>query len=141
MLEITGLRYIYPGVQQAALAGVSFNVQRGQILGLLGPNGAGKSTLVAHLAGLLDVQHGEILIDGQPLSDYRRHDPTRIAIAPQDYAFYPMLTVRENLECFAAVNRLHAADARDGLDTTARGNPTSMPPPGSAAQAVRPTRS
>ena len=118
MLEITGLRYIYPGVQQAALAGVSFNVQRGQILGLLGPNGAGKSTLVAHLAGLLDVQHGEILIDGQPLSAYRQHDPTRIAIAPQDYAFYPMLSVRENLECFAAVNRLHALDAREAIART-----------------------
>lgn len=113
MLEITGLAYAYPNVPHPALAGVSFNVQRGQILGLLGPNGAGKSTLVAHLAGLLNVQHGDIRIDGQPLRDYRRHDPTRIAIAPQDYAFYPMLSVRENLECFAAVNRLHAAAARD----------------------------
>ena len=115
MLDITGLAYTYPGVAHAALAGVSFNVQRGQILGLLGPNGAGKSTLVAHLAGLLDVQHGVICIDGQSLRDYRRHDPTRIAVAPQDYAFYPMLSVRENLECFAAVNRLHAGAARDAI--------------------------
>ncbi|MHB8915684.1 MAG: ATP-binding cassette domain-containing protein, partial [Thiobacillus sp.] len=115
MLDITELSYTYPGVAHAALANVSFNVQRGQILGLLGPNGAGKSTLVAHLAGLLNVQHGEIRIDGQSLHDYRRHDPTRMAIAPQDYAFYPMLSVRENLECFAAVNRLHAAAARDAI--------------------------
>lgn len=115
MLDITGLSYTYPGVAHAALTNVSFNVQRGKILGLLGPNGAGKSTLVAHLAGLLDVQQGAIRIDGQPLRDYRRQDPTRIAIAPQDYAFYPMLSVRENLECFAGVNRLHAAAARGAI--------------------------
>ena len=106
MLEISGLAYHYPGAPRAALDAVSFSVPRGQVLGLLGPNGAGKSTLVAHLAGLLPIQHGAIRIDGQPLADYRRHDPTRIAVAPQEYALYPMLSVRENLACFAAVNRL-----------------------------------
>ena len=115
MLEITGLGYTYPKVAQAALFDVTFNVQRGQILGLLGQNGAGKSTLVAHLAGLLNVQRGEIRIDSELLNTYRQHDPTRIAIAPQDYAFYPMLSVRENLECFAAVNRLQAAAAREAI--------------------------
>ena len=115
MLEITGLGYTYPNVTHAALVDVSFSVQRGQILGLLGPNGAGKSTLVAHLAGLLNVQYGEIRIDGELLNTYRQHDPTRIAIAPQDYAFYPMLSVRENFECFAAVNRLYAANAREAI--------------------------
>ena len=115
MLEITGLGYAYPNVAQAALVDVSFDIQRGQILGLLGQNGAGKSTLVAHLAGLLNVQCGEIRIDGELLNTYRQHDPTRIAIAPQDYAFYPMLNVRENLACFAAVNRLHAAAAREAI--------------------------
>lgn len=131
MLDITELSYTYPGVTHAALASVSFNVRRGQILGLLGPNGAGKSTLVAHLAGLLNVQHGEIRIDGQPLRDYRRHDPTRIAIAPQDYAFYPMLSVRENLECFAGVNSLRAAASRDAiahaLDVTQLNDYTKVP--------------
>ena len=109
MLDIAGLRYRYPGAPSAALDAVSFSVKRGQVLGLLGPNGAGKSTLVAHLAGLQRIQQGEIRIDGLPLADYRRRDPTRMAIAPQEYAFYPMLSVRENLACFAAVNRLKGA--------------------------------
>ena len=112
MLAISGLCYRYPDAPSAALDSVSFSVQRGQILGLLGPNGAGKSTLVAHLAGLLRVQQGEIRIDGQLLGDFRRLDPTRIAVAPQDYAFYPMLSVRENLECFAAVSRLNTQAVR-----------------------------
>lgn len=115
MLDIAGLHYCYPGAPNAALDTVSFTVQRGQILGLLGPNGAGKSTLVAHLAGLLTVQQGEIRIDGQLLSEYRRRDPTRIAVAPQDFAFYPMLSVRENLACFAAVCRLSTSAVRTAV--------------------------
>ncbi len=113
MLDIVGLHYRYPDAPHAALNAVSLGVKRGEILGLLGLNGAGKSTLVAHLSGLLPVQRGEITIDGQPLADYRRLDPTRIAVAPQEYAFYPMLSVRENLQCFAAVSRLSAAAVAD----------------------------
>ncbi|MBT9567680.1 MAG: ABC transporter ATP-binding protein [Thiobacillus sp.] len=115
MLDIRDLSYRYPGATQAALDGATCSVQRGQVLGLLGPNGAGKSTLVAHLAGLLPVQQGEILVDREPLADCRRRDPTRIAIAPQEYAFYPMLSVRENLACFAAVNRLTGASRASAI--------------------------
>lgn len=106
MLAIRNLSYRYPHAEKPALAGVSLNAERGQILGLLGPNGAGKTTLISHLSGLLPVQQGDISIDGSPLSVIRRNTPTRIAVAPQDYAFYPMLTVTENLECFAAAGGL-----------------------------------
>ncbi|MFT4174531.1 MAG: ABC transporter ATP-binding protein [Rhodocyclaceae bacterium] len=106
MLSIQQLAYRYPGAPQAALDGVTLGAARGQILGLLGPNGAGKTTLISHLAGRLAVQQGAILIDGTPLDEIRRRTPTRIALAPQEYAFYPMLSVRENLDCFAAAARL-----------------------------------
>ncbi|MHB1238136.1 MAG: ABC transporter ATP-binding protein [Gallionella sp.] len=106
MLEIRDLSYCYPDAEKPSLTGVSLNAGRGKILGLLGPNGAGKTTLISHLSGILQVQHGAILIDGSPLAVVRRKAPTRIAVAPQEYAFYPMLTVKENLECFAAAGRL-----------------------------------
>src|SRR5574340_949841 len=106
MLEIRNISYCYPHTEQPALAGVSLSAGRGQILGLLGPNGAGKTTLISHLSGMLPVQQGDISIDGQPLAVIRRSTPTRIAVAPQEYAFYPMLTVKENLECFAAAGGL-----------------------------------
>jgi len=102
MLSIHDLAFHYPQGEAPALAGVSFEIQRGEVLGLLGPNGAGKTTLIAHLSGALPVQQGAITLDGQPLARVRRDHPTRIAIAPQEYAFYPMLSVRENLDCFAA---------------------------------------
>jgi ABC-2 type transport system ATP-binding protein len=109
MLSIEHLGYRYPSADTAALDGVSLSAQRGSVLGLLGPNGAGKTTLISHLAGLLPVQQGQILIEGQPLAAVRATQPTRIAVAPQEYAFYPMLSVAENLACFAAAGRLRGA--------------------------------
>ena len=116
MLEIRDLAYRYPHAETPALDGVSFDVRRGEVLGLLGPNGAGKTTLIAHLAGALPVQQGSITVDGEPLAAVRRKTPTRIAIAPQEYAFYPMLSVRENLECFAAAAGLDGARRRERIE-------------------------
>jgi ABC-2 type transport system ATP-binding protein len=109
MLQIRDLGFRYPRADKPALDGVSLQAQRGRVLGLLGPNGAGKTTLISHLAGLLPVRQGEILVDGLPLQAVRRREPARIAVAPQEYAFYPMLDVRENLACFGAAGRLSGA--------------------------------
>jgi ABC-2 type transport system ATP-binding protein len=116
MLAVKHLCYRYPHAATAALDDVSLEVQRGGVLGLLGPNGAGKTTLISHLAGMLALQQGEILIDGEPLSTVRARTPTRIAVAPQEYAFYPMLTVVENLACFAGAGRLGAAKRKLRID-------------------------
>jgi ABC-2 type transport system ATP-binding protein len=109
MLALEHLSYRYPGAAQAALDDVSLTAQRGSVLGLLGPNGAGKTTLISHVSGTLAAQGGRVLVDGEPLHAVRARTPTRIAVAPQDYAFYPMLTVAENLACFAAAGRLAGA--------------------------------
>ncbi len=112
MLAIRHLGYRYPATEVPALDDVSFDAARGEVLGLLGPNGAGKTTLIAHLAGLLTIQRGEIAIDGQPLAAARAKQPTRIAIAPQEYAFYPSLSVTENLACFAGVGGLAGSERK-----------------------------
>ena len=115
MLAIAHLGHRYPKAPSAALVDVSLQAGRGKVLGLLGPNGAGKTTLISHLAGLLALQHGEILIDGEPLSAVRAKTPTRIAVAPQEYAFYPMLSVTENLACFAGAGRLQGAKRQERI--------------------------
>ncbi|MDM0115340.1 ABC transporter ATP-binding protein [Variovorax sp. J22R133] len=109
MLALEHLSYRYPGAAQAALDDVSLTAQRGSVLGLLGPNGAGKTTLISHVSGALAVQSGRVAVDGEPLLAMRARMPTRIAVAPQEYAFYPMLTVAENLACFASAGRLTGA--------------------------------
>ena len=116
MLALKNLGHRYPHATAPALADVSLAVPRGCVLGLLGPNGAGKTTLISHLSGALAVQSGEILIDGQPLQQVRAKTPTRIAVAPQEQAFYSMLTVAENLACFAAASRLSGVRKRERID-------------------------
>jgi ABC-2 type transport system ATP-binding protein len=116
MLEIRDLTFRYPAADKPALEGVSFDAERGEVLGLLGPNGAGKTTIISHLSGMLPVQQGEILVSGQPLAVIRRDAPTRIAVAPQEYAFYPMLTVKENLDCFAAAGGLAGNRRRQRIE-------------------------
>ena len=112
MLAIRQLGFRYPTAQVAALIDVSLEARRGEVLGLLGPNGAGKTTLIAHLSGLLQLQSGEITLDDQPLASVRASQPTRIAVAPQEYAFYPSLSVAENLACFAGLGRLSGPDKK-----------------------------
>jgi ABC-2 type transport system ATP-binding protein len=108
VIHFDNLRYRYRPEAPPALDGVSLDIERGGIFGLLGPNGAGKTTLISLLAGLLAPQNGCIAIDGEPLAAWRVRQPTAIALTPQDYAFYPMLTVAENLDFFAGVQGLAA---------------------------------
>lgn len=114
MLTLSGIHTRYPGATGFALEGVTFTVERGEVLGLLGPNGAGKTTLISHLAGILPLQQGSIGVDGQLLQQSRKTHPARIAVAPQEYAFFPTLTVRENLQCFGAMDH-GAASSSDPL--------------------------
>ncbi len=116
MLLLDNVSYRYPAAANAALDGVSMRAERGSVLGLLGPNGAGKTTLISHLSGALAVQGGQIRVDGEALQAVRATSPTRIAVAPQEYAFYPMLTVAENLACFAAAGGLAGARKRHRID-------------------------
>jgi ABC-2 type transport system ATP-binding protein len=103
MLSVQNLGFKYSGAAQPSLVDISFAVKPGDIVGLLGPNGAGKTTLISQLANILPIQQGSITVDGLSLVDSRRKNPARIAIAPQDYAFYHTLTVKENLNCFGAI--------------------------------------
>jgi ABC-2 type transport system ATP-binding protein len=104
LLSAEKVVYRYPGQSEAALDGVDLQLRRGQAVGLLGPNGSGKSTLINVLMGLRTPQSGAVV-----------HAPGEapiVAWAPQDQAFYPELTCRENLALFAGmldVSRQEAA--------------------------------
>ncbi|MEL7105709.1 MAG: ABC transporter ATP-binding protein [Pseudomonadota bacterium] len=67
-LAVRDLTYTHAGGQAAALTDVSLKVGAGEIVGLAGETGAGKSTLVDVVLGLLPLQAGEILVDGQPVT-------------------------------------------------------------------------
>ena len=117
MLKVDGVSYRYRDAAVPALQDVSLTLPSGGIYGLLGPNGAGKTTLISLLAGLLTVADGNISLNGQPLAEARAANPRAIALVPQDYAFYPMLTVAENLAFFAGALGLARDERRQQIDT------------------------
>lgn len=67
-LSVKNICYTYPGEKSAALNRISFNLNRGSILGVAGSSGSGKSTLLNAIYGLIDLSEGEILFNGKKVS-------------------------------------------------------------------------
>jgi len=111
------------------VAGVSFTVQRGEVVGLLGLNGAGKSTTLQAIAGVLAPSAGAIRIDGRSLDREPRRAKASLGFLPERPPLYPELTVDEYLRFAARLRGLpagrvaaavDAAKARCGLSTVGR---------------------
>jgi len=90
-----------------ALDGISFNVQRGEMVCVMGASGCGKSTLLRMLSGLFPPMHGEVLLNGRSL--YTNYDALRryVTYVPQYDAFDEHLTIEENLDFAAAIRSPH----------------------------------
>jgi ABC-2 type transport system ATP-binding protein len=97
-----------------ALAGTDLVLHAGELLALLGPNGAGKTTLIRAIAGRLALDAGEIRLFGAPVVAGRTHPS--LGIVPQDIALYPLMSVRENLQVFGALQGLRRPALRDHVD-------------------------
>jgi ABC-type sugar transport system ATPase subunit len=92
-VRIRGLRKRYGDT--VALDGLDLDAHPGEILGVAGPNGAGKSTMVKILAGEVERDEGEILVDGRPWSS--EFGSNRVAVVHQEPQVFPNLTVGENI--------------------------------------------
>ncbi|HTF91220.1 MAG TPA: ABC transporter ATP-binding protein [Planctomycetota bacterium] len=106
MIAIDRLSFRYPGSASAALTDLSLTVREGSLFGLLGPNGSGKTTLVSILAGILTPAADRVRVAGVELTKDVKKIQAFSALVPQEYAFYPRLTVLENLRFFAGVQRI-----------------------------------
>ena len=84
-----------------AVRGLSFRVERGEVLGLLGPNGAGKTTTVEILEGYRDRTGGDVSVLGYDPADAPIELLQRVGIVLQSAGFYPRVTVAEALRHFA----------------------------------------
>jgi ABC-2 type transport system ATP-binding protein len=102
-LVISNVSHRYASAASDALNEASLTIPTASIFGLLGPNGAGKSTLLSILNGLIPMQRGKIEIDGMDLAQQAAKIKAISALVPQEFAFYPSLTTRENLRFFAGV--------------------------------------
>ena len=97
VLEVRDLKKSFGGI--VAVAGVSFDVRQGEILGIIGPNGSGKSTLFNCILGQLRPSGGEVRLDGHAVTGMRPCDLNRLGVSRtfQLLQVFPQLTVRENL--------------------------------------------
>jgi ABC-2 type transport system ATP-binding protein len=81
----------------AAVKGISFDIQEGEIFSLLGPNGAGKTTTISVLSTLYAPTEGDAIVGGHSVSKEPMAVRQLIGVVPQDLAIYDELTARENL--------------------------------------------
>jgi len=88
-----------------ALKNLSLEIKEGSVFGLLGVNGAGKTTLLSILNGLIDFDDGEVIVGGYDLKSQKKEVKSISSIIPQHLAFYEALSVRENLDFFASVQK------------------------------------
>ncbi|MBU1701493.1 MAG: ABC transporter ATP-binding protein [Candidatus Eisenbacteria bacterium] len=114
MIQVNGLRKSFGSM--AAVDGVKFRVDAGEVYGLLGPNGAGKTTTISMLCGLLHPDGGEILINGN--DPWGSPDEVRrtMSVVPQDLAVYEDLTAKENLEFWGKLYDLSGAPLSRRVD-------------------------
>ena len=108
VLECRDLRKAFGDL--VAVNGVGFQIAAGETYGLLGPNGAGKTTTISMVAGLLERDGGEVLVEGAPLTTTTVKVKSAIGYVPQDLAIYPDLSGRENLRFFARLYGLAGDD-------------------------------
>lgn len=113
---VSDLSYRYPGQALPALQAVSMTIAAGSCFGLLGPNGAGKTTLISLLTGVLRRQDGEIVVSPPAGGD---RSSAAVSLVPQEYAFYPTLTGRENLEFFCGLYGIAGDQRRGRIDECA----------------------
>nr|WP_204848432.1 ABC transporter ATP-binding protein [Rhodopila globiformis] len=97
MLSLSGVTAFYGAIQ--ALRGIDLTVRRGEIVTLIGANGAGKSTLMMTICGNPRARTGQILHEGQDITQWPTHRIMRrgIAQAPEGRRIFGRMTVHENL--------------------------------------------
>lgn len=96
-LEVRGLQKSYGS--RMVVKDVSLSVECGEVVGLLGPNGAGKTTSFYMIVGLVRVDAGQILLDGQPIEDLPMHRRARLGLGylPQEASIFRKLSVEDNI--------------------------------------------
>ena len=113
MLEVTGLRVAYGGIQ--AVRSITFHVNEGETVALIGANGAGKTSTLKALSRVIDAVGGDVHFCGEKITRIAAHDIIRrgIALVPEGRGVFPRLTVAENLAMGAFVRNDKAGIAAD----------------------------
>jgi branched-chain amino acid transport system ATP-binding protein len=115
LLDVKDIHVFYGNIE--AVKGMSFRVNRGEIVTLIGANGAGKTTTLRTVSGLLRPREGAIFYEGQRVDLLPAHEIVGLGVAqsPEGRRIFPRMSVRENLDMGAFIRR-DAAGQREDLD-------------------------
>ena len=115
MLEVKSLVVAYGRVK--AVKGISFTVEKGQVVSLLGTNGAGKTTTLRTISGLLRPESGEVWFNGERIDKVPAHLVVQrgLAHSPEGRRIFPKLSVEDNL-MLGAFARKDAAGIKEDLE-------------------------
>ncbi|MBN9260511.1 MAG: ABC transporter ATP-binding protein [Alphaproteobacteria bacterium 64-6] len=110
LLRVSGVKSFYGSIM--ALKGVDIEIAEGEIVSLIGANGAGKSTLMMTICGNPRAREGTISFAGQDITKLETHDIARLRIAqsPEGRRIFPRMTVLENLQMGAEIDRARHFD-------------------------------
>lgn len=100
----------------AAVDGVSFTIERGEIFGFVGSNGCGKTTTMKMLTGLLAPTAGEARLFDRPVNARDLKTRQRVGYMSQSFSLYGEMTVRENLDLHARLFRVPLAEIEPRVD-------------------------
>ncbi len=103
MIEVKNLYHDYTGECKYAVKDISFQISKGEIFGFLGPSGAGKSTVQNIMTGLLKLQQGQVLYNGQPVGKIKRSFFNQIGVSFEHPNLYSKLSGLENLRYYAGL--------------------------------------
>jgi ABC-2 type transport system ATP-binding protein len=115
VIEVQHLTKRYGSV--TAVDGVSFRVERGEILGFLGPNGAGKTTTMRILTGYMPATEGKAVVAGFDVFEQPIEAKRRTGYLPETPPLYPDMTVSEYLAFVAKIKGVPPADQKQRVRT------------------------
>jgi branched-chain amino acid transport system ATP-binding protein len=113
MLSLENVSVNYGAIE--ALNGISLHVEQGEVVTLIGANGAGKTTTLRTITGLLQPKQGRIVFEGEDISARPTHKLVArgISMSPEGRGVFANLSVRENLQMGAYLNKDKTAIAAD----------------------------
>ncbi|MGB1209525.1 MAG: LPS export ABC transporter ATP-binding protein [Paracoccaceae bacterium] len=115
-LRIRHLRKSYK--KRVVIRDVSLDLQRGEVVGLLGPNGCGKTTTFYTIAGLVNPEAGQVLIDGREATNLPMYRRARLGIGylPQETSIFRGLSVEDNILSVLEISRRDRHSRRERLE-------------------------
>lgn len=115
-LVINHLRKSYK--KKVVIRDVSLEVQRGEVVALLGPNGCGKTTCFYAIAGLLNPEGGQVLIDGQDVTYLPMYRRARMGIGylPQEMSIFRGMSVEDNINAILDISQHDRLKRRERLE-------------------------